>query len=130
MMSDGHVARLQPEPGRLATLRVASERFRRERNASSSVIERLTARSSRLFASYHFQFPPRWRVELRAFPSTANRAKPDFVSIGPVRSGTSALANYIFQHPCVALPFAKEISGRKEGHYLAQMPTKKEMRRK
>jgi hypothetical protein len=62
----------------------------------------------RQFLPYYFMTPPRWRVALRAM-GDRNRMLPGFLSLGPVRSGTTLLADYIMQHPCVVLPLAKEI---------------------
>ncbi|MEZ4426172.1 MAG: sulfotransferase domain-containing protein [Nannocystaceae bacterium] len=59
------------------------------------------------FKPYYFVRPPGWRVALRGL-SWKQRPPPDFASIGAVRSGTSALSEYIFQHPSTVLPLAKE----------------------
>lgn len=62
----------------------------------------------RNFLGYYFMRPPFWRVLARA-ALTQKRMTPTFASLGAVRSGTSMLADYIMQHPCVVLPLAKEI---------------------
>ena len=49
------------------------------------------------FKPCYFVRPPGWRVALRGL-SWKQRPPPDFASIGAVRSGTSALSEYIFQH--------------------------------
>lgn len=65
----------------------------------------------RQFQPYYFMQPPLWRVLLRA-GLRKKRMKPDFFSIGAVRSGTTLLSDFIMQHPCVVLPLAKEIGLR------------------
>lgn len=78
------------------------------------------------FRKYYFMLPPVWRIALR-LPSWKKRVKPDFISTGAVRSGTSTLSSYIFQHPCVVLPLAKEImTWHKTSILMAQFPHKKE----
>ena len=62
----------------------------------------------RHFLKYYWMRPPLWRVLLRTLWDR-NRMLPSFVSLGPVRSGTTLLSDYIMQHPCVVLPLAKEI---------------------
>ncbi len=85
----------------------------------------------RQFLSYYFIPPPMWRVLLRA-ASPARRSKPDFACIGPVRSGTTLLTDYIMQHPAVALPLAKELNIKDAPlmrMVLAQFPTEKQKAR-
>lgn len=79
------------------------------------------------FQSYYFVQTPMWRMLLRSLAS--DRVVPDFASIGAVRSGTSALSQYIFQHPCVVLPIAKEPHLRlpTKRFCMASFPRKKEM---
>ena len=82
----------------------------------------------RQFLSYYFLQPPLWRVLVRS-KSKEPRMSPSFLSLGAVRSGTTLFSDYIMQHPCVALPLAKEIGvGRfpVERYLRAQMPTIKE----
>lgn len=62
----------------------------------------------RQFLSYYFVQPPIWKIVARS-KSKKERMSPEFLSIGAVRTGTSLLSDYIMQHPCVALPLAKEI---------------------
>jgi hypothetical protein len=63
---------------------------------------------TRQFLRYYIIPPPAWRVALRMWDR--RRMTPSFVSTGPARSGTTMLADYIFQHPCVVLPLAKEMA--------------------
>ncbi len=82
----------------------------------------------RQFQSYYFMRPPIWRALLRAGLSK-KRMPPDFFSIGAVRSGTTLLADFIMQHPCVVLPLAKEIAMQETPLawlLLAQFPQLKE----
>lgn len=80
----------------------------------------------RQLLSYHFLRPPIWKTLLRA-RLNSERMRPDFALIGAVRSGTTMLSNYIMQHPCIALPLAKEIGldVPTEKLILAQFPTQK-----
>lgn len=82
----------------------------------------------RQFRPYYWYLPPPWRVALRMW--NRNRMTPSFVSIGPARSGTTMLADYIMQHPCVVLPLAKEIRlyGPKLRVLQAQFPKLSEQR--
>ena len=82
----------------------------------------------RQFQPYYFMTPPLWRTAIRSF-NNKNRVKPDCFSLGAVRSGTTMLADYIMQHPCMVLPLAKEIGMRDApiSRLLeAQFPTQKE----
>lgn len=81
----------------------------------------------RNFLRYYFVAPPLWKVFARS-RLNKNRVAPSFAVLGAVRSGTSALSDYVMQHPCVVLPLAKEtcdIPIRRL--FLAQFPTVKEM---
>jgi hypothetical protein len=90
-----------------------------------SKTSRLMWRLRRQFLRYYFVRPPIWQVLLRS-AFGGERMMPSFVSIGAVRSGTTVLADYIMQHPCVVLPMAKEIGFRrlpKFKYIAAQFPT-------
>lgn len=67
---------------------------------------RLFAR--RQLSPYYWYRPPAWKVALRALDG--RRLVPSFVSLGAARSGTTLFSDYLMQHPCVALPLAKEIT--------------------
>lgn len=62
----------------------------------------------RQFSPYYWYRPPAWKVAVRALD--ARRLAPSFVSLGAARSGTTLFSDYLMQHPCVALPLAKEIT--------------------
>lgn len=62
----------------------------------------------RQFLPYYWYLPPKWKLGLRLLQS--KRMPPAFVSLGAARSGTTMLADYIMQHPCVVLPLAKEFA--------------------
>jgi hypothetical protein len=84
---------------------------------------------SRNLLSYYFVAPPLWKIWVRSRLSK-RRVAPSFAVLGAVRSGTSALSDYVVQHPCVVLPLAKEpfvIPRRRL--LLAQFPTEEEMER-
>jgi len=93
--------------------------------------QRILLQCARVFRSYYLVRPPISRVLLRA-AVPGDRMTPSFASLGAVRSGTSLLADYLLQHPCVALPLAKEIG---MGYLplkrliLAQFPTRREQRK-
>ena len=84
----------------------------------------------RQFLRYYWMKPPLWRVLLRAL-TNSQRMLPAFLNLGPARSGTTLLSDYIMQHPCVVLPLAKEI-GLSVNPTLqlvqAQFPTLREQR--
>jgi hypothetical protein len=61
----------------------------------------------RQFQSYYWFKPPLWKLAIRYMNK---RMMPSFLSLGPARSGTTLLADYILQHPCVLLPLAKEFA--------------------
>jgi len=120
---------LAPLPERLRTINRASEVDQRLMEARGRM-RRLLLGWRRNFLRYYFVSPPRWRVLLRAARSS-ERMVPSFASLGAVRSGTSLLADYLMQHPCVVLPLAKEIGVRsfpKKRLILAQFPTRSEAR--
>ncbi|KAF0132609.1 MAG: TPR domain-containing protein [Methylocystaceae bacterium] len=99
---------LAVDPKRLETIQAPYQDFNRLSRASGA-LETLPLRAKRQFRSYYFFNPPKWRVWARALGSR-ERMAPSFASIGAVRSGTSFLSSYIFQHPHVVLPLSKEIS--------------------
>lgn len=83
----------------------------------------------RQFLRYYAYVPPLWRVGVRALFSQ-ERMVPDFASLGAPRSGTTLLADYLMQHPCVVLPLAKEIQPAPTLKLvLSQFPTLREKRK-
>ncbi len=121
---------LRPVAARMRAINRASEVDQRLME-SKRWDQRLFLRFRRNFLRYYFVRPPLGRVLLRAALSR-DRMTPTFASLGAVRSGTTLLADYLMQHPCVVLPLAKEIGIR----YLptqrlinAQFPTRREQRR-
>jgi hypothetical protein len=97
----------------------------------SNWLSRKLLQLRRQFLPYYFVGPPRWKILLRTNLGK-RRMTPTFASLGAVRSGTSLLADYIIQHPCVVLPLAKEIgfSHLPFKHLIkAQFPTEKERSR-
>jgi hypothetical protein len=76
---------------------------------------------------YYFVAPPLWKIWARS-RLNKNRVAPDFAILGAVRSGTSALSDYVMQHPGVVLPLAKETANIPLKRFLlAQFPTEKQM---
>jgi hypothetical protein len=123
-------ATLRPVASRIRTIDRAT-RFDQRLMESPRWQQRFLLTLGRTFRSYYFVGPPVSRVLLRAALSR-DRMTPSFASLGAVRSGTSLLADYLLQHPCVALPLAKEIG---MGYLptkrliLAQFPSRREQRR-
>ena len=96
------------EKNRITALENAIEEYRRFYQ-SDSAFEKAVLLFKHQLRSFYFVEAPSWRILLRKF-GVDKRAAPDFWLTGAVRSGTSTLSNYIFQHPCVALPLSKELS--------------------
>ena len=98
---------LRVDPNRVEQLAAPFREFRARKLNPPGLPQRLRMLLRYQFHDYYFVQPPLWRRLWRS-RSWEQRPAPEFASIGVVRSGTSALANYIFQHPCVVLPLAKE----------------------
>lgn len=79
------------------------------------------------FRDYYFVLAPMWRVLLRS-RNWQKRMLPGFTSTGAIRSGTSAMSNYLLQHPAVVLPLTKELATHlpRESFVRAQFPLEKE----
>jgi hypothetical protein len=125
---DAAGAPLAPERGRIEQLRLATELDQAWMTSSRG--GRLWLALRRQLLSYYFVSPPRWRIWLRSF-NAASRVMPDFACVGAVRSGTTQLADYVLQHPCIALPLAKETSllSTPTARFIrAQFPTRRKMR--
>lgn len=89
-----------------------------------SVREGLAARRlvvKRHFLSHYWGGPPRWRLAIRRVNRT--RTLPDFVCVGAIKSGTSDLSTYLFQHPSVVPPLTKEIFSDNPEQWRAHYPT-------
>lgn len=115
------------DPRRVRLLRRATELDQAWMTAGRG--RRLWLAVRRQFLPYYFVAPPTWRIWLRSL-SAKQRVAPDFASLGAVRSGTTQLADYLMQHPCIALPLSKEMSVRSapaQRLIRAQFPTQKEM---
>ena len=117
---------LPPDQKKLKVIQHAAQLDTAYMHATGS--KKFSLHLKRQFQPYFFMQAPLWRTALRSM-SNKNRVKPDFFSLGAVRSGTTLLADYIMQHPCVVLPLAKEIGMRDApiSRLLeAQFPTQKE----
>src|SRR5579871_4765199 len=79
------------------------------------------------FLPHYFSHAPEWRVRLRGMEGP--RTLPDFACVGPIKSGTSDLATYMFQHPSILPPLAKEVTSRNPDDWLPYYPTVKEKER-
>jgi hypothetical protein len=89
--------------------------------------ERLRRRMARI--QYHFlphyaSGVPKWRLKLRSL--AGERTLPDFVCVGAIKSGTSDLATYLFQHPCILPPLSKEIDSLNPQEWRPYYPTVRE----
>ncbi len=82
------------------------------------------------FKKNYFILPPAWRIMLR-LRNADKRMIPSFTSTGVVRSGTSAMSNYLLQHPCVVMPLSKELGALSPrlNAVKAQFPTLKEQQK-
>lgn len=119
--------RMKPDSMRLQILDRAT-RFDQARLSETSPWRRMLMGLRRQFQPYYFVQPPVWRILVRNRWSK-DRAVPDFALLGAVRSGTTQLADYLLQHPCVVLPLAKELSQRvlATKYIKAQFPTRREL---
>lgn len=126
----GHVLMPNKQEKKLKALAKANWYFRHSRSGliQASRFERAMFRLKYQFIPYYFNHPPAWRYKLRK-RNWRERVAPDFAALGAVRSWTSALADYLFQHPAVVLPLAKEIPGTVISQVRAQFPRKMEMNR-
>jgi hypothetical protein len=97
---------LPPDPARIRHLESATEIDRTLIDTSGWRWAQLQLR--RQFSPYYWYGPPAWKVALRALDG--RRLAPSFLSLGAARSGTTLFSDYLMQHPCVALPLAKEIT--------------------
>lgn len=88
-------------------------------------IARLQRRWRYQFLPHYFARPPQWRVTLRKRLG-GPRVLPNFACIGPIKSGSSDLANYLFAHPAVMVPLAKEIRSTDHRDWLPHYPTREE----
>ncbi|MFL5338844.1 MAG: sulfotransferase domain-containing protein [Gemmataceae bacterium] len=79
------------------------------------------------FLPHYFSRAPRWRVWLRSL--TGPRTLPDFACVGALKCGTSDLATYLFQHPCILPPLCKEVTARDTKMWLPYYPTVREKER-
>ena len=70
---------------------------------------------------------PRWRLRLRALAK--DRTLPDFACVGPIKSGTTDLSSYLFQHPCILPPLSKEIFSINPKEWPPYYPTDRERER-
>jgi hypothetical protein len=76
------------------------------------------------FLPHYFSRVPAWRLKLRAMKGP--RTFPDFACVGPIKSGSSDLATYMFQHPCILPPLAKEVTSQNPDDWLPYYPTVEE----
>jgi hypothetical protein len=99
---------LAPDPDKIRIIRKATEIDRQAIDAPLYSLRILRLALRRQFLSYYWGRPPAWKVGVRSF--NRKRMLPTFLSLGASRSGTTLLADYIMQHPCVVLPLAKEFA--------------------
>ncbi|OHU85819.1 MULTISPECIES: sulfotransferase domain-containing protein [Pseudoalteromonas] len=80
------------------------------------------------FLSYYFSKVPNWRLLLRGLYSK-DRVAPNYVVVGPVKSGSSDLVTHLQMHPNVMHPLAKEISCKGTERIKLFYPTRREKER-
>jgi len=121
-------AAIQPDLKRVKLLETPFKDIHQYFSPKSSKLRRVWYRVRHQFRKFYFTDVPPWRMALRTV-SGHPRAIPDFASIGAARSGTSALSEYILQHPCVVLPISKEPMpyGFTRRHVLAYFPKQRAM---
>lgn len=76
------------------------------------------------FLPHYAGKPPKWRLWLRSFGG--ERTLPDFACVGALKSGTSGLSAYLFQHPCILPPLSKEINSWNTSDWFKYYPTVRE----
>ena len=91
-------------------------------------VARLRRRWRFQFLPHYFIHPPSWRVTLRKFGGQ-RRVLPNFACVGPIKSGSSDFANYLFLHPAVLPPLAKEIPSARRDVWRPYYPTRAEFER-
>jgi len=119
---------LVPEPRKIRAITVATSVDRQIIDAPIGSARFLRLHLKRQLQPYYWHHPPLWKVALRYL--NPNRMAPSFLSLGAARSGTTQLADYIMQHPCVVLPLAKEFAPFPNLKLLqAQFPTQRQERK-
>jgi len=119
---------IPPDPERVERLERATESFRWKRleKPHAPWHRRVAFSIADQFREYYMHEVPPWRVALRQI-NVRDRVIPTFACIGAIRSGTSALSQHVFQHPCIVLPLAKEVHGFRHADILSQMPTHRQL---
>ena len=90
-------------------------------------LERIRMSIEHQFLPHYFAQPPQWRIRLRS--RNRDRVLPDFACVGAIKSGTSDLSTYLFQHPSIMLPLAKEIPTNDPDFWRPHYPTRAEFAR-
>jgi hypothetical protein len=118
---------LSPDRARIDLLTRTHRQAKQLASRNATLYGRMVRLAKVHFSSYYLMYAPKWRLTLREM-RWRDRPPPDFALTGPVRSGTSALTEYVFQHPCVVLPLAKEppIFSWSLKHLLAPFPLSRE----
>ncbi len=79
------------------------------------------------FLPHYFGRAPAWRLRLRSLGGS--RVLPDFACVGAIKSGTSDLSTYLFQHPNIFPPLSKEIPSADPDEWRPYYPTVREKER-
>src|SRR3569833_1385117 len=79
------------------------------------------------FLPHYFTQPPKWSLFLRSLQGP--RTLPDFACIGTIKGGSTDLAAYLLQHPCILPPLSKEVSDVFSDAWPAYYPTVRERER-
>ncbi|WP_205334523.1 sulfotransferase domain-containing protein [Gordonia sp. BP-119] len=93
----------------------------RERTTPSDVLGDVAKSLRFQFLSHYCGMTPKWRVKLRGMHG--KRTLPDFACVGALKSGTSDLSTYLFQHPSMLPPLSKEIHTTRVADWLPHYPT-------
>jgi hypothetical protein len=96
----------------------------REKTGPAEILGDLRQSLRFQFLSHYCGMTPKWRVRLRSF--RGERTLPDFACVGALKSGTSDLSTYLFQHESIMPPLTKEIHTPQVEQWLPHYPTVQE----
>lgn len=120
------MSELVVDPKRLEMLDASSKEFRELFSAKG--FDRNKKLIKYHFSDFYLCAPPILKVLWR-MRNWEQRALPAATVTGAIRSGTTSMANYFLQHPCIALPLAKELGtmSPKMNFIRAQYPLQSEV---
>ena len=106
---------------------LTKQKYLAANNGPGTLARRINWKLRYQFLAHYHAAAPRWRVRLRAFGG--ERILPYFACVGPIKSGTSDLAAYLFQHPCIMPPLSKELRSVNPRDWRPYYPTVREKAR-